>query len=271
VVVGFTTLTAGIGTDDATIAVSNTKGFPNQYGLLKVDDEIITYTAKTANTFTGCIRGFSGITSYHKELHEEDLVFSTSGISSHTQDAYIENLSSLFLKEFYKKQKSTLTPGLEGVDFISNLNVGTFVKESKSLYESKGTDESFRILFNALYGETPKVVNLEEYLIKPSSANYVRREVVIAEAISGNPLDLIGQTIYKFDDLTTNASISEVETFSRAGVALTSKQQYFKISLFRGYSDIEDTIQGDFQITPASRVTIDVGVGSSVLIRLSSS
>ena len=265
VVVGSTTLSTGIGTEDVTISVSNTKGFPSQYGLLKIDDEIITYTGKTSTTFTGCIRGFCGITSYHKELKEEELVFSTSEVASHDVDSSIQNLSSLFLKEFYKKQKSTLVPGLEGVDFDSNLNAGSFIKESKSLYDSKGTDESFRILFNALYGETPQVVNLEEYLIKPSAANYVRREIIIAEALSGNPIDLVGQTIFRSDDLDTNASVSEVEAFSRVGVALTDNQQYFKISLFRGYSDIEDTIQGNFKITPATRALDKVSVGSSVI------
>ena len=29
----------------------------------KIDDEIITYTGKTDSTFTGCIRGFSGVSS----------------------------------------------------------------------------------------------------------------------------------------------------------------------------------------------------------------
>ena len=265
VVVGFTTLTTGIGTADKTISVSNTKGFPNQYGLLKINDEIITYTGKTSTTFTGCVRGFSGITSYHKELNEEELVFSTSGITTHSEDANIQNLSSLFLKEFYKKQKFTLTPGLEDTTFAPDLNAGSFIKEARSLYEAKGTDESFRILFNAIYGETPKIVNLEEFLIKPSSANYIRRQVIIAEAISGNPLDLVGQTLFKVDDLDTNASISEVEAFSRVGVALTINQQYFKISLFRGYSDVEDAIQGDFKITPATRSLQTVSIGSSVI------
>ena len=61
--------TVGITTiGDETIEVTSTKGFPNQYGLLKIDDEIITYTGLTTNTFTGCIRGFSGITSYHADL-----------------------------------------------------------------------------------------------------------------------------------------------------------------------------------------------------------
>ena len=106
-------------------------------------------------------------------------------------DATVINLSALFLKEFYKKTKSTLTPGLENVDFVNNLDVSNFIKNSKSLYQSKGTEESFRILFNVLYNETPKIVDLEEYLVKPSSAEYIRREIVLAEAISGNPLNLL--------------------------------------------------------------------------------
>ena len=41
VVVGVTTISAGISTTDTTITVPSTKGFPSEYGLLKIDDEII--------------------------------------------------------------------------------------------------------------------------------------------------------------------------------------------------------------------------------------
>ena len=43
VIVGVTTLTTGISTSDTTLNVSSTKGFPNEYGLFKINDEIITY------------------------------------------------------------------------------------------------------------------------------------------------------------------------------------------------------------------------------------
>ena len=200
VVIDKTTTTSDISIDQTTISVSSTKGFPKKYGLLKIDDEIITYTGLTANTFTGCIRGFSGVTSYHQDLDNEDLVFSQSDAATHTSDSEVENLSSLFLKEFYKKLKYTFAPGFEDREFDSNLDVGNFIKEARSFYDSKGTDESFRILFNVLYGETPKVINLEDYLFKSSDAEFIRREVVIAEAISGDPRNIIGQTIIKTDD-----------------------------------------------------------------------
>ena len=266
VVVGSTTLSVGISTSDTTISVSNTKGFPENYGLLKIDDEVITYTGLTTNTFTGCIRGFCGITSYHESNNQEELVFSDTTAATHTTDAKIQNLSSLFLKEFYKKTKSTLTPGLEDTPFAEQINAGNFIKESRSLYEAKGTDESFRILFNVLYGETPKVVNLEEFLIKPSSANFVRRKVAIGDVISGDITKLVGQTIYKEGDLTTNASIAEVEAFSTRGISYTENKQYYKLSLFLGYSDSESAIQGDFSVTPTSKALLPVGAGATSIL-----
>jgi hypothetical protein len=258
VVVDNTSLINSIDSTVGIITVTSTKGFPQKYGLIKIDDEIITYTGLTTNTFTGCIRGFSGISSYHSVSNQDELVFSTSISSTHNSESPVQNLSSLFLKEFYKKLKFSLTPGLEDVDFVSDLNVGNFIKNARSFYQSKGTDESFRILFNVLYGVTPKVVNLEDFLIKPSSAQYTRRNVVSAERISGDPSKLIGQTIFKSTDETTNASVSEVEIFTKDNV------RYYKISLFVGY-DERSAIEGNFTITQNTKCLEDVSVGSSVI------
>jgi hypothetical protein len=57
VVVDSTSLTTSISTSSGiAITVTSTKGFPQKYGLIKIDDEIITYTGITTNTFNGCIR-----------------------------------------------------------------------------------------------------------------------------------------------------------------------------------------------------------------------
>ena len=142
VVIDNTYLSVGISSTVSVISVNSTKGYPQTYGLLKVDDEIITYTGITTNTFTGCVRGFSGITSYHSPSNPEELVFSTSKQASHIANAPVYNLSALFLKEFYKKIKYTFTPGLENNDFVSNLNIGNFIKSAKSFYQSKGTSRN---------------------------------------------------------------------------------------------------------------------------------
>ena len=258
VVVDSTLTTSTISESDDIINVSSTKGFPNSYGIVKIDSEIITYTGITTNTFTGCIRGFSGITSFHQDLNQEELVFSTSTAESHNNSVSVQNLSSLFLKEFYKKLKYTFTPGFEELTFAEEINAESFIKRAKDFYESKGTDESIKILFKVLFGETPDIINLENYIIKPSSANYIRRQIIVAESISGNPLNLIGQTLIKSDDAETNASISNVEPFYRNG------KTFYRLELFIG-SDEQETIFGNFEITSSTKSLETVSIGSSVL------
>ena len=104
--VGYTTATTYTGFYDDTIYVSSTKGWPQSYGLLKIDDEIITYTGIGSTSFTGCIRGFSGVETLHTTNNPEYLTFSQTGISTHASNSSVTNLSNLFLQEFLTKLKT---------------------------------------------------------------------------------------------------------------------------------------------------------------------
>ena len=117
-IVGFTTLSSAVGQFDQTIFVKDTTGFPDSYGLLKIDDEIISYTGIGTTAFTGCIRGFAGITSFSNPDAPEEFVFSTSKASAHavgvgTSGGQVNNLSALFLQEFLKKSKKQFLPGFQ--------------------------------------------------------------------------------------------------------------------------------------------------------------
>ncbi len=257
VVVGITSLTSDVTAADTTISVQSTKGYPNQYGLFKIGDEIVTYTGITTNTFTGCVRGFSGITTYRDLLNPEELVFSASESAAHANNSPLENLSALFLKEFYKKVKYLLAPGFEDISFVDNLDVNKFIKQIRNFYQAKGTDEAFRILWNVLYGYDPKVINLEDYLLKPSAAEYIRREVLVCERISGDPNLLVGEEV-KSSDNTASGPVSEVEILQRAG------KTFYKIQLFSGFND-KSLIEGTFKISAKSTVADNVGIGASVI------
>ena len=265
VVIGTTTLSEDIDASSTTITVASTKGYPDDYGLLKIDDEIITYTGKTDTSFTGCIRGFSGVTGfddttkvYFANTNRQSVIFEDTIASTHSANTSIQNLSALFLQEFYKKLKKTFTPGFEEQTFVSDLNVSNFIKHARNFYQSKGIEESIIILFKVLYGVTAKVIDLESRLIKPSSADYIRREVVVAERISGDPFGLEGQTIFKSNDLETNAAVSEVEIFTRDNIS------YYKLGLFIGYND-RDLVEGVFTIPGYSKVLEAVSPGDSVI------
>ena len=92
-----TTVCTGLSTDtksfSSTIHVDTTDGYPAKYGLLKIDDEIITYTGLTTNTFTGCVRGFSAVDSL-KRSDRPDLLSFKSTVGSLT---LVERRYSIFL------------------------------------------------------------------------------------------------------------------------------------------------------------------------------
>ena len=265
VITGVTSTTSVVSSSDTTINVVSTKGYPDEWGLLKIDNEIITYTAKTDTSFTGCVRGFSGITGYNSDIansltavNKESLVFEDTSAASHTSGSSVTNLSVLFLQKFYKKLKIALTPGLEDNTFATGLDVNNFLKSARAFYQAKGIAESIRILFKVLYGKDANVLDLEQYLIKPSSADFIRREVIVAEPLSGDPQNLVGQTVYKSTDVATNGSVSEVEIITR------ENKPYYKLSLFVGYNE-RDLIEGTFTVPGKTKVLEPVSIGSSVI------
>mgnify|MGYP003126873961 CR=1 FL=1 len=184
-----TNLSSKVGFTDNTITVNSTVGFPETYGLLQIDSEIITYTGITTNTFTGCSRGFSGITSYRSVNRPDELVFSESAIATHEEDSVVNNLSIRFLQQFLKKVKRQITPGFEERKLSTDIDDRLFIKQSKDFYSSKGTDQSFEILFRALYGKDVEVLKPRDFLFIPSSANYKVSEQIVIEPISGDPIE----------------------------------------------------------------------------------
>ena len=66
-----------------------TEGFPDSNGIIKIDDEIISYEYKTDSTFENCKRGFSGITTHIGTNTPDELVFSSTKIDEHSKDSRI--------------------------------------------------------------------------------------------------------------------------------------------------------------------------------------
>ena len=238
------TLSASISSTDSTIYVSSTKGFPKNYGLIQIGSEIITYKSKTSSSFVDCIRGFSGVDQYQQEIN-----FSSTNASSHNSGSNVINLSVLFLKEFYTKIKSSILPELDSTSLYSELNVNNFLKSTTSLYRSKGSKESIKILFRGLFGITPQIIDLEAYVIKASNADYLRRREVLLELLSdGNPSNLVGQQLQKTNDPSVFGSISELEIFTR------NSRTFYKCLLYIGYDNSHIDYIDEFKVTPSTKV-----------------
>ena len=159
----YTGLSTNTESYSSTIFVDSTKGYPSQYGLLKIDDEIITYTGIGTTSFTGCVRGFSGVDAMDQPTRPDLLSFNTSVGAAHTGGTKVFNLSNLFIRDFYKKIKTTFASGFEQRKFDSDLDQIKFIRQIKDFYKTKGTDESYKILFRALYGEEVKIIRPSDF------------------------------------------------------------------------------------------------------------
>ena len=209
-----TTLTDNVYAGDSTLTVTSTTGWPDSYGLLKIDNEIITYTSKTDTTFVGCARGFSGIDQISKTDAAEFLNFAETNAEVHLIGATVQNLSNLFLQTFFTKFKTEFLPGFENRSFISGTSVTNVLTRAKDFYMSKGTDSSYQILFKLLYGEDIELIKPIENTIVPSDNVYFKTKHVLVENLfGGQPLETIGNFLYQ--DIagigTASASIYNVE------------------------------------------------------------
>ena len=263
-----TNLDGAITAFSTTIEVNSTVGFPDRYGYLKIDNEIITYTSKDKRQFFDCKRAFSAITSLFNNDESDRVTFTTSSSAAHVDDSVVTNLSNLFLTEFFRKYKELYVPGLQDRSFVTGLDQSLFAKQAKDLYTTKGTDDSFEILFRALYGSKATIVKPYENTIKPSDADYRITEDLVVVALSGDPYKLIGQTLYQ-DAVSgvlnySYGSIANVISYNREGNTL------YQISLDAGSDkDISESgsIYGKFSVTPTTRtVTSEIANSNTIYV-----
>ena len=251
--IGFTSLSQYLRGKEDTIYVDSTDGWPTSYGLLKIDNEIITYTGIGKTTFTGCIRGFSGIENNKKTNQPEYLTFTKTGIGTHANNSRVQNLSNVFLQNFYKKLKTQVLPGFTERSLHGKVSKGNFIRQAIDFYRAKGTEEAYQILFGALYGEKVEMIQPAKFLIKPSDADYIRTETIIAKQVQGDAQKLSGQTLFQNTNPQTSGSIYNV------GSSIINGETYYSFAISEG------TTFGKFVQKNKTYVTSSTPVGSTVI------
>ena len=234
--------------------------FPEKNGLIQIDNEIIKYSSKTATTLEGCVRGFSGVTQYINTLIPDKQTFTSTLPATHKTGATVKNLSILFLQEFFTKLKTQIVPGFENRTLASKLNKKNFVIGADSFYKSKGTDESFKILFKAIYGVDVDIIKPNNFLIRPSDANYVVSQDYVVEKYVGDPLNLKNRTIFQ-NSTNSRGTVTKVEKLNVDG-------DFYQISIDTGYQrdiDVNGTIYGKFEPNSKTILINNVSIGSTII------
>jgi hypothetical protein len=208
-------LTKDVLSFDDDIQVNSTIGFPDKYGLIQIDKEIITYTGITTNSFTGCIRGFSGVSEINDNQDVTGLIFSVTTAEEHTTSSTVKNLNLVFYKKLFQKFKAQYLPDFEDREFSSKIDLELILSRARDFYLTKGTDTSFKILFEILYDDTVTIIKPQEYVIRPSDNQYLVTKNILVETLSGKfiPSEVIGHTITQDlpSGVTASAAIYNVE------------------------------------------------------------
>ena len=245
-----------------TAAITNfTEGFPETNGLIKIDNEIIHYESIENNSFINCTRGFSGITTYVSGNKPDQLTFEQSVADTHENGSKIHNLNILFLQEFFKKVKNQIAPGFNDRTFADNVDQRNFLFNVDSFYKSKGTDQSFKILFRALYGEEVDIIKPSESLFRPSDADYKVTSDFVVESIVGDPLQLKNLTLFQ-DSTSARGSVSNVQPINYGD------GQYYQLSIDTGYArdiSVRGSIFGEFKVNPKTKTLNTVSVGATII------
>ena len=238
-----------------------TEGFPETNGLIKIGNEIIHYESISNNSFINCTRGFSGITSYISPNTPDQLTFESSVADEHEQNDEIQNLNVIFLQEFFRKLKNLVVPGFNERDLYTGLDQRNFIFNADSFYKSRGTDESFKILFRALYGDDVEVIDPSQLLFRPSDANYLVTQDFIVEQVEGDPLELKNRTLFQ-ERTNARGSVSNVQQINY------DRGQFYQISIDYGYNrdvDVRGTIFGEFEVSSKTKLLNSVSIGSTII------
>ena len=211
-----TTLSSDIDFFNTTITVESTKGWPQKYGLLQIDDEIIGYEYKTDTQFINCYRGFSGATQLGKYNSNDSYIFKQTEAVKHTATSKVNNVGILFLKEFLFHLKSKYMPGFENIDFYEGIDSNLILPRIKDFYSSKGTFNSFKILFKLLYGKDSEIILPSEKTLSPSASQYINISDLVVELKTGDITKIKGSPVFQDQNIPEkiNAATASVYDFN---------------------------------------------------------
>ena len=249
------------------IDVYSTEGFPDQLGVVQIDDEIIVYELKVGNRLLFCQRGFSGVSSFETPSDSEELVFKKTEASGHEFETEVRNLSILFLREFLARVKSQLLPGLQTQSLNPDLNQSTFIKQSRDFYSTRGTESAFKILFKALYNDEIELIRPQDNLISPSDAEFQLTRDLIVESQEGNPENLINATLFQDETGSIGKAYAPISHVEKISVGVLT-DAYYKVSIdssFNKYDGSAGLLYGNFSVHAKTTSIDSVSIGQTYI------
>lgn len=170
-IVQFENLKDNISVTDDELTLESGYGFPDENGVLLIDDEVILYQSKEGNVFSGLERGASGTKVLPTFRTKGTYILTTPAI--HKSNARVTNLSVLFLVAMLDTIHKSFTPNIESVRIAPEINRSSLLQNIKDFFASKGSKLGVQALFRMLFAEDDVDVSYPgDRMIVPSKSTW---------------------------------------------------------------------------------------------------
>ena len=210
-------LAKNISSTDTELELEDGYGFPEEDGVLYVNDEIILYRTKIGNVFYELERGASGTVILPTFTSKGTYRITTA--ANHTSKSVVTNVSVLFLASMLETIYESYVPDIIPDRVSPEINNATLLENIRDFFQSKGSKLGIKSLFKILFSENDVDVTYPgDRMIIPSKSTWNKSEIIRVLPI---PRNLCPST----------ANLLPPDKF------INSKLTYYK----EGY-DLEDTI-----------------------------
>ena len=122
----------------------------------------------------------------------------------------LENIRDIdaTLDDFISQFKNEILNQLP--DYVLN-DKRYLAKVIQDVYRSKGTAKSYEFLFRAVFNETPQLYFPKVDMLRVSDGKYSQKSILRVSKISGDPLDLLAQTIVQYNEFGAVISSARIE------------------------------------------------------------
>jgi hypothetical protein len=233
-------------------------GFPEENGILYINNEIILYREKIGNVFSGLQRGASG-TVILPTFTQKGTYLSTKA-SGHSVGSSVQNISVLFLVSFLETIYKSYAPDINSSRVSPEIDSMTFLENIRDFFQSKGSKLGIKALFKLLFAENDVDVNYPgDRMIIPSKSTWTESLIMRTVPI---PRNLVNQSAnYVLPTKVLNSSVT-LRSFNDTNIIATSICEYVSSYPYEDNIQYEmylnkDKNSGDFIANPVTELTRD--------------
>ena len=251
-------LDENITAEDDELILVDSYGFPDENGVILINEEVILYREKIGNSLVGLQRGASGTTEL--ETFKTDGEYLTTEPAFHNKNDEVKNLSVLFLVSMLETIHKSFTPDIESDAVHPEINRSTLLQNIKDFFQSKGTKLGIQALFKILYGENDVEVSYPgDRMIKPSTSTFSEKLMMRVEPVPdvlseleileryAVPSEMLGQEfVYR--------SYNDDQTYARGFIDYTTSYTHNGVDQYELWVN-PSRLQGEVIANPKTKLT----------------